>query len=286
MQTEFKKERACETTTSDLPHPCRYSSSHSTACRSRWLVGSSSSSTSGSMKSARAWMSKAATSATSAGPHGRTASLPLGPERLGGGCRVHRAATSLEGRPQEAGAVSCGHQRDGPFDMLGARARRAYAIRPRRTRSAASASRRRSRGRRGSHRHVRVPTCKGVRGGAKRCKRVVRVWGEGRPRGQLWAPTWRRYPRAARRSQATSSAAPARRACRPRPCRRHWPSPRPRPPPARAAAPPPRRAARSARRRWRAPSRARSPRRPPPPARCAGSAGWAARRRSAPPRGT
>mmetsp|Transcript_26879 Transcript_26879/g.63575 ORF Transcript_26879/g.63575 Transcript_26879/m.63575 type:complete len:126 (-) Transcript_26879:663-1040(-) len=47
VQTEFKKERACETTTSDLPHPCRYSSSHSTACRSRWLVGSSSSSTCG-----------------------------------------------------------------------------------------------------------------------------------------------------------------------------------------------------------------------------------------------
>mmetsp|Transcript_47354 Transcript_47354/g.108958 ORF Transcript_47354/g.108958 Transcript_47354/m.108958 type:complete len:414 (+) Transcript_47354:1113-2354(+) len=35
-------------------HDCRYSSSHSTACKSKWLVGSSSSNTSGLMKSARA----------------------------------------------------------------------------------------------------------------------------------------------------------------------------------------------------------------------------------------
>mmetsp|Transcript_2211 Transcript_2211/g.5680 ORF Transcript_2211/g.5680 Transcript_2211/m.5680 type:complete len:394 (+) Transcript_2211:948-2129(+) len=54
VTTALRNARACETTMSVLSHSCRYSSSHITACRSRWFVGSSSSSTSGEMKSARA----------------------------------------------------------------------------------------------------------------------------------------------------------------------------------------------------------------------------------------
>mmetsp|Transcript_11349 Transcript_11349/g.47416 ORF Transcript_11349/g.47416 Transcript_11349/m.47416 type:complete len:339 (+) Transcript_11349:197-1213(+) len=50
----LRKSRSCDTTTSVFFHVCRYSSSHSTARRSRWLVGSSSSSSVGWMKSARA----------------------------------------------------------------------------------------------------------------------------------------------------------------------------------------------------------------------------------------
>jgi hypothetical protein len=43
-----------------------------------------------------------------AGPHGRTAALPLGPSELSGSSRVRSVATSLESQSQAAGLASCG----------------------------------------------------------------------------------------------------------------------------------------------------------------------------------
>mmetsp|Transcript_2698 Transcript_2698/g.5702 ORF Transcript_2698/g.5702 Transcript_2698/m.5702 type:complete len:249 (+) Transcript_2698:1805-2551(+) len=54
VQTVVRKSRSCETTTSVCFHFCKYPSSQMTACRSRWLVGSSSSKSRGLRKSARA----------------------------------------------------------------------------------------------------------------------------------------------------------------------------------------------------------------------------------------
>mmetsp|Transcript_5424 Transcript_5424/g.10350 ORF Transcript_5424/g.10350 Transcript_5424/m.10350 type:complete len:319 (-) Transcript_5424:205-1161(-) len=54
VHTVSRKSLSCDTTMSVFFQRCRYSSSQSTARRSRWLVGSSSSSSVGWMKSARA----------------------------------------------------------------------------------------------------------------------------------------------------------------------------------------------------------------------------------------
>mmetsp|Transcript_6209 Transcript_6209/g.19205 ORF Transcript_6209/g.19205 Transcript_6209/m.19205 type:complete len:100 (-) Transcript_6209:675-974(-) len=54
VHTQLRNSLACDTTSRVFGHLTRYSSSHSTACRSRWLVGSSRSSRSGSTNSARA----------------------------------------------------------------------------------------------------------------------------------------------------------------------------------------------------------------------------------------
>eukprot|EP00964_Phaeocystis_antarctica_P021050 scaffold11645_cov60-Phaeocystis_antarctica.AAC.7 len=56
---------------------------------------------------------------------GSRRSLPLGPERLRGSSRVHRAARSQERPPQNAGVLNCGARQDGASQQAGrARGRR------------------------------------------------------------------------------------------------------------------------------------------------------------------